>query len=538
MKSTFRRLTSVASLFSLAVLLGLPVPQFMVAAHASSLPSVSWSATSPIVYFPIRGDVINTGLANHPANENGDNGSGQNAGQNGANSFASGVPSAPTITSVTAGSGSVTVAWSKPLSSGGSTIRRYVVRYSSTSGTSWVIATSSASGSPYTVTGLSSTLSYIFEVAATNRSGTGLFSAPSNSVTPGAASVPSAPPAPSATPGVGSATVSWQPPSSNGGSSISRYSVAYLVSGSSSWVIVTTNATGSSYTVSGLSSATSYTFEVAATNQTGTGPFSSSSNAVTPLATSNGIIYHGGPVLVNSVNVYEIWYGNWTTSSTPARQSLVDTFLHGIGKTPYFNTNTSYYNAAGVKVVNNVTVVKSVTITSGSTSLNQNSFASIVANTIGAGNLPADPNGVYYVFTSQNVSVSGFLTQFCGFHSAMTVNSTPLQYAFVGDPNGNSLANCAGQTSSSPNGDPAGDAMVSVIAHELSEATTDPQLNAWYDASGNENGDLCAWNFGTTFRVSNGSAANVTWTINSQAYNFLVQQNWVNASGGYCALSY
>jgi hypothetical protein len=28
------------------------------------------------------------------------------------------------------------------------------------------------------------------------------------------------------------------------------------------------------------------------------------------------------------------------------------------------------------------------------------------------------------------------------------------------------------------------------------EAATDPLLNAWYDASGNEIGDLCAYNYG------------------------------------------
>ena len=43
--------------------------------------------------------------------------------------------------------------------------------------------------------------------------------------------------------------------------------------------------------------------------------------------------------------------------------------------------------------------------------------------------------------------------------------------------------------------------MASVIAHELVEAVSDPQLNAWYDRRGYENADKCAWTFGsTTFR--------------------------------------
>jgi len=73
--------------------------------------------------------------------------------------------------------------------------------------------------------------------------------------------------------------------------------------------------------------------------------------------------------------------------------------------------------------------------------------------------------------------------------------------------------------------------MASIIAHELEEAVTDPDLNAWYDTRGNENADKCAWTFGSTYRAANGSLANMA--IGTR--NFLIQQNWVNASGGYCA---
>ena len=74
--------------------------------------------------------------------------------------------------------------------------------------------------------------------------------------------------------------------------------------------------------------------------------------------------------------------------------------------------------------------------------------------------------------------------------------------------------------------------MASIIAHELEEATTDPDLNAWYDRRGYENADKCAWTFGTT-KTLNGALYNVTLGGN----NYLIQQNWVNASGGYCAMA-
>jgi hypothetical protein len=101
----------------------------------------------------------------------------------------------------------------------------------------------------------------------------------------------------------------------------------------------------------------------------------------------------------------------------------------------------------------------------------------------------------------------------------------------VGDASAN-LSACAAQTATSPNGNPAGDAMISVIAHELEEAVTDPDLNAWFDSRGYENADKCAWTFGSTYTVANGSIAN----MKLGGLDFLIQRNWVNASGGYCGL--
>jgi len=59
-------------------------------------------------------------------------------------------------------------------------------------------------------------------------------------------------------------------------------------------------------------------------------------------------------------------------------------------------------------------------------------------------------------------------------------------------------------------------------------------LNAWFDQRGQENADKCAWHFGTTQTAQNGSQYNVVFG----GTKFLIQQNWVNASGGYCAVQY
>ena len=76
--------------------------------------------------------------------------------------------------------------------------------------------------------------------------------------------------------------------------------------------------------------------------------------------------------------------------------------------------------------------------------------------------------------------------------------------------------------------------MASILTHELQETVTDPLGSAWYDSTGAENADKSAWTFGSTFNAPNGSTANLTLG----ARYYLIQRNWVNATGGYCGMSY
>ena len=249
----------------------------------------------------------------------------------------------------------------------------------------------------------------------------------------------------------------------------------------------------------------------------------------------NGINYHNGPVMRNGVNIYYIWYGNWALD--PSANAILTDFANNLGGSPYFNIDTTYGDTAG-NVPNSPTAIKYVSssVDAGSlgTSLSDANIWTIVANALTAGHFPADPNGVYFVLTAPHVAeTSGFLTQYCGWHTYNYYGAanTPIKYAFVGNPAA-AMNACAAQ-SAGPNGDAAADAMVSVVAHELQEAATDPQLNAWYDSNGQENSDKCAWTFGTLYTV-NGARANVR--LGQRDY--LIQQEWLNANGGGCALSY
>ena len=251
--------------------------------------------------------------------------------------------------------------------------------------------------------------------------------------------------------------------------------------------------------------------------------------------TGNGINYHGGPVMHGTVNVYFIWYGDW--SGDAKANSILTDWANSIGGSPYENINTTYGDTTGNVSGAIALGLKSTSMASSTfgTSLSDSSIASIVSKALSTGSLPTDTNGVYFVLTAPGIAeTSGFLTSYCGWHTYGNINGANIKYAFIGNAAGAHLSSCAWQTGSSPNGDPAVDAMVSVMSHELEESASDPNLNAWYDTNGEENADKCAWTFGTTYSATGGGIAN----MKLGARDFLIQQNWVNAGGGYCALSY
>ena len=243
--------------------------------------------------------------------------------------------------------------------------------------------------------------------------------------------------------------------------------------------------------------------------------------ARTPGVTSNGINYHAGAVMNGSAGtkVNLVWYG---TTWTDAQKTIIKTMINGLNGSPYFNINTTYYGAGNVAIKNIVSVG---TETSTGYTLGKNlSDANILS--LAQTNL-GDVNTMTLVLTDGAVSESsGFLTKYCGWHT-WTGNS---KYGFIGNPLSSTA--CSAQ-SKSPNGDAGVDAMASVIAHEIEETVTDPLGNGWFDSRGYENGDKCAWKFGTTLAGPNGSTYNVT--LGGSKY--LIQQNWVNASGGFCSIS-
>jgi hypothetical protein len=263
-----------------------------------------------------------------------------------------------------------------------------------------------------------------------------------------------------------------------------------------------------------------------------TAPTVGSTGPITPLIT-----YHGGP-LVSTPVIYLVWYGNWNQSNgsdTAAGKQIVLDFAQAIGGSPYFAINTTY-DAGSLSISGNVTYGGAANDSySRGSRLRDSDILTIINRAINNGGLPYDANGVYFVLTSSDVTeTSGFCTKYCGWHTAGTATAGHVRYAFVGNAN-RCLNACAPQTVG-PNGNAGVDGMISVIAHELEEATTDPDpRSGWADSGGGENADKCAWTFGTSTRLSSGAYYNVT--LGSR--NYLIQRNLVQASDGndYCRMT-
>jgi hypothetical protein len=250
-------------------------------------------------------------------------------------------------------------------------------------------------------------------------------------------------------------------------------------------------------------------------------------------AATTPMVNHGGPV-INTPTIYIIWYGNWNQTNgtdTGAGQQIIRDWAANIGNSAHFNLNSSYPPTNSIS--GQVIFGGEYTNTGTKTRLRDSDILSIVNGSIGTGKLPYNAGGIYFVVTTSNISeTSGFCTQYCGWHTAGNGTAGHLRYSFVGNA-ARCLSGCAAQTTS-PNGNPGIDGSISVMTHELEEATSDPDLNAWYDSTGAENGDKCAWTFGHfQYITSNGSFAN----IHLGSRDYLIQRNlWYSGSSWFCMM--
>ena len=175
-------------------------------------------------------------------------------------------PAAPMNLSAAPDDGQVTLSWANPANN---TITKYQYRRKTDTGTygSWTdIPNSGDTTTSYTVTGLTNGTQYTFAVRAVNAGGNGAES----TVTATPALAPTAPTNLEAEVGDRRIGLTWDDP---GDSTIDEYE--YSTDGGTFSVISGSDDTTTSYTVTGLTNGTQYTFAVRAVNAVGNGAESS-----------------------------------------------------------------------------------------------------------------------------------------------------------------------------------------------------------------------------------------------------------------------
>lgn len=214
------------------------------------------------------------------------NSAGQGAVSNEAFAVPATVPSAPQGLAATGGNSQVSLSWSAPSSSGGSAITGYNIYRGTSSGGEGTtpLTVVSRNSLSYTDTSVVNGQIYYYTVRASNSVGTGPKSNEASATPLAPLTVPGAPTGLAASEiSPSQIRLSWNAPSSNGGSAITGYKIERSTDSGSTWSTISSNtqSSGTTYTDSGLGAGLTYTYRVSAINSQGTGQPSNTASATT-----------------------------------------------------------------------------------------------------------------------------------------------------------------------------------------------------------------------------------------------------------------
>jgi hypothetical protein len=228
---------------------------------------------------------------------------------------------------------------------------------------------------------------------------------------------------------------------------------------------------------------------------------------------SPDMLFHNGKIMTTALTKAIFWGKSWATYSGD-KITGIDSWYSGFGGSGYAGTSDEYTGTNG-KVGSATTHQGHVVDTSAASGGNNTS--TILAEVCKVITSP-DPsgNGYYPVYTDVARGSAGY----CAYHSAGTCNGVNVQFAYFFDLDGD--AGCDPQDTSGQHSQGLA-AIANVSGHELSEARSDPNSGGWYDSSGEENGDKCAWAWPsgapTLVTFSNGSEWKIQGEWSNAAYN-------------------
>jgi hypothetical protein len=223
------------------------------------------------------------------------------------------------------------------------------------------------------------------------------------------------------------------------------------------------------------------------------------------------LLFHNGAILAASKPMAIFWGPSWNNAAFAGDKiSGLDGFFDGWSGSNYAGTCTEYTGTNG-QVTSAATYLGHV-IDATTPPRRALTVSGAVAEACAVtGNNP-DPDGVYFIYTETGAGH----VNYCAWHSyGNCSNGKPVQVAYM--PNIDGIAGCDPVDTFGTGHSQGLAALANVTAHELAEAITDPRNGGWWDASGSENGDSCAWSFDGPVALSNGS----TWKL---------QMEWSNAA--------
>jgi len=255
-------------------------------------------------------------------------------------------------------------------------------------------------------------------------------------------------------------------------------------------------------------------------------------------STSGVLVYHAGGSVMPYQLVYLIFWApahlqNGATTGFSAKYGTVN-YLHPawVPSDGLLNLATQYYQTIGgvTTYILNAGYFAGVYVDSGAlpasgctdsatpgNCITDAQIQTEIAHVMAVNGWTGGMNKIFILFTSSGegscFTASGggcAYTDYCAYHGFFSSGGQNVIYANMPYAN---PATCQTGAETSPNGDALADAETSPTSHEMIEAATDPLLNAWFDASGNEIGDLCAYNYGTNTwtNPANSIKANQSW---------------------------
>ncbi len=225
---------------------------------------------------------------------------------------------------------------------------------------------------------------------------------------------------------------------------------------------------------------------------------------------------HGGPVIPSAKVVFIFWGPTFANASSPDHTyaTTLQAFRNQYGTNGEYNTITQYSGSNGTVALTNLaagtadsfdTTTPPTNVTDAKVQAEVNKYLTTHTkdnSTIYEVVIPSTS----YSSSGGSDSCGGPSLAYCAYHSWIGSGTTATKYAIEPYPS------CSGCQVS---GWTAVQNEEHFVTHETREAVTDPTGSTWYDSSGNELDDKCAWS--PTPFLSGG-------------YGY--QYEWSNANGG------